>query len=137
MPTAPPPIPAPIPLVRQLIAFGGVGLVAVAFHYATLIGLREWRGWSPVPATLLGYVVGGIVSYVLNRRYTFATDASHARAGPRFIMVAAGGFVITWGLMHLATQTFSLPYLLAQCVTTGIVMLWSYAAHRFWTFGTP
>lgn len=127
---------APIPLARQLLAFGGVGVVAVIFHYAVLIGLREGFCWAPVPATLLGYVAGGFVSYILNRRHTFDSDASHGRAGPRFVLVAAVGFAITWGLMHLATQMFSLPYLLAQCVITGIVMVWSYGAHRYWTFGT-
>ena len=125
----------PIPLARQLVAFGGVGVVAVVFHYSVLVGLREGFGLSPVPATLWGYIVGGYVSYVLNRRHTFGSAASHGRAGPRFALVAGVGFVITWVLMHLATQVLAVPYLLAQCAITALVMVWSYAAHRFWTFG--
>jgi putative flippase GtrA len=28
-----------------------------------------------------------------------------------------------------------LHYLLAQLVTTGVVLLWSFLAHKLWTFG--
>ena len=131
MPSASPPFPH---LLRQLAAFGGVGVVATACHYAVLVGLREMAGWPPVPATLTGYIVGGIASYILNRRHTFASDASHGRAGTRFALVALGGFCLTWLLMHIFTGVWSLPYLPAQVATTAVVMLWSYLAHRFWTF---
>ena len=133
----PPASPSQPPLLRQLAAFGGVGAVATACHYAVLFGLREGAGWAPVPATLTGYVVGGIVSYILNRRHTFDSDASHGRAGARFAIVALGGFGLTWLLMHVFTGVWSAPYLPAQVVTTGLVMAWSYVAHRFWTFGEP
>ena len=123
------------PLVRQLAAFGGVGVVAVVCHYGVLITLVEVFRATPVPATLAGFVGGGIVSYLLNRRHTFVSDRAHALAGPRFALVAAVGFCITWGLMHVFTKILSAPYIPAQLVTTLIVMVWSYTAHRFFTFG--
>jgi putative flippase GtrA len=52
----------------------------------------------------------------------------------RFTLVAGVGFVLTYGFMALLTGQLRLPYLLAQLATTGIVMLWSFAANRFWTF---
>ena len=123
------------PLLRQIAAFGGVGIVAMVCHYGVLIALVEVFHAAPVPATLAGYVAGGLASYWLNRRHTFESDAPHAQAGPRFVLVAAVGFVITWALMHLLTQNLAAPYLPAQVLTTLIVMVWSYAAHRFFTFG--
>ena len=125
------------PLLRQIAAFGGVGLAAMVCHYGVLIALVEIFRIAPVPATLAGYVAGGLASYWLNRRHTFASEAPHARAGPRFVLVAAAGFVITWALMHFFTQTRAAPYLPAQLVTTLIVMVWSYLAHRLFTFGKP
>jgi putative flippase GtrA len=125
------------PLLRQIAAFGGVGLVAMVCHYGALIALVEIFRIAPVPATLAGYVAGGLASYGLNRRHTFASDTPHAQAGPRFVLVAAVGFGITWALMHLLTQTLAAPYLPAQLLTTLIVMVWSYGAHRFFTFGKP
>lgn len=122
-------------LLRQFSAFFGVGLVAAVVHYGTLIGGVEGLGFRPVPATLAGYVLGGIVSYVLNRRHTYASDRPHAEAGWRFAAVAGVGFGLTYGFMHLFVDRLGLPYLPMQVATTGIVLVWSFVAHRLWTFG--
>ncbi len=83
---------------------------------------------------LAGYVLGGIVSYALNRRYAFRSDRPHREATWRFALVAGVGFVLT-GAAHGAVQRpLGLPYLPAQVLTTGVVLLWSFGANRFWTF---
>jgi putative flippase GtrA len=121
-------------LSRQFAAFFGVGVVAAVVHYGMLIGLVEIGGFGPVPATLAGYVAGGIVSYSLNRRLTYASDRPHAEATWRFAAVAFVGFVLTGIFMHLFTDRLGAPYLPAQLVTTGIVLFWSFAANKVWTF---
>lgn len=121
-------------LPRQLTAFAGVGVLAAVAHYGVLIGLVEAGGFAPVPATLLGYVAGGLLSYVLNRRLTYASDRPHAEAGWRFAVVAAVGFVLTGGFMHVFTGCLGAPYIPAQLATTGIVLVWSFIAHKVWTF---
>jgi putative flippase GtrA len=122
------------PLSRQFASFSGVGLVAAAVHYGLLIGLVEAGGVDPVPATLVGYVGGGAVSYALNRRLTYASTRPHAEAGWRFVVVAAVGFLLTGFFMHVFTRWLGLPYLPAQVVTTAIVLFWSFLAHKLWTF---
>jgi putative flippase GtrA len=121
-------------LSRQFAAFFGVGMVAAVAHYGLLIALVEIGGLSPVPATLAGYVAGGVVSYGLNRRLTYASDRPHAEATWRFAAVAFVGFVLTGLFMHLFTDRLGAPYLPAQLVTTGIVLFWSFVANKVWTF---
>ena len=122
-------------LPAQLTAFTAVGVFAAIAHYSALVALVEGAGWRPVPATLVGYFAGGVVSYILNRRHTFASDRPHAEAGWRFAAVAAVGFCLTWAFMQLFVEAMALPYLPAQLVTTGIVLVWSFVANRVWTFG--
>lgn len=122
---------------RDVVAFGGVGLAAAAVHYGLLIGLVEGAGADPVPATLAGYLGGGVVSYALNRRLTFASDRPHREATWRFALVAAVGFGLTWLFMALFVRTLGAPYLPAQLVTTGLVLVWSFGANKLWTFRTP
>jgi putative flippase GtrA len=121
-------------LSRQFAAFSGVGVVAAIVHYGLLIGLVEGAGWTPVPATLAGYVAGGVVSYAMNRRLTYASDRPHAQATWRFAVVALVGFVLTGALMQAFTARLGAPYIPAQLVTTGIVLFWSFLANRLWTF---
>jgi putative flippase GtrA len=121
-------------LSRQFAAFSGVGLVAAVVHYGLLIALVEIAGWGAVAATLLGYGVGGIVSYALNRRLTYVSDRPHAEATWRFAVVAFVGFLLTGLLMETFTNALGAPYIPAQLVTTGIVLFWSFVANRLWTF---
>lgn len=122
---------------HQFMRYAGVGAVATAAHYALLIGLVESGATGPLPATLAGYVLGGIVSYLLNRRLTFAGGRSHREAVWRFAVVAASGFAWTGALMALFVDRLGLPYLPAQAVTTLIVLVWGFVANRLWTFAHP
>lgn len=123
-------------LIRQLCAFFGVGILATMVHFGVLIGAVEFARLTPVPATLLGYIFGGIVSYILNRRHTYRSNRPHGQAGWRFALVAGVGFLLTYGLMSLLVNQWSLPYLPAQVLTTGMVLVWSFLAHKYWSFST-
>jgi len=122
-------------LLRQGVAFTGAGIAAAIVHYGLLIALVQTGTLAPVPATLCGYVGGGAVSYALNRRHTYRSDRPHQEAMWRFATVAGVGFLITWAVMHLLVDRWLMPYLAAQLVTTGIVLIWSFTAHKAWTFG--
>ncbi len=122
-------------LLRQIAAFAGVGVVAAIVHYGLLIGLVEAAGWRAVPATLVGYVGGGIVSYLLNRTHTYRSDRPHQEAGWRFAVVAGIGFLLTYGVMHGLVERLALPYLPSQIATTLVVLVWSFLAHKHWSFG--
>ncbi|MDE2361761.1 MAG: GtrA family protein [Hyphomicrobiales bacterium] len=119
----------------QFSAFAVVGVAAAIVHYGLLIGLVQGGVLRPVPAALCGYVGGGLVSYALSRAHVFESARSHVEAGWRFVAVAAVGFCLTFAFMHLFVDRFGAPYLIAQVVTTGVVMIWSFLAHKFWTFG--
>ena len=124
-------------IARQFSAFVIVGLIAAVAHYGTLIGLVEARVMGPVPATLLGFLGGAAVSYILNRRFAFASDRPLREAMWRFGVVSVVGFILTGLIMAVLTGLLSAPYLPAQVVTTGIVLFWNFLANRFWTFSVP
>ncbi len=121
-------------LFRQFSSFVVVGFIATGVHYALLIGLVEIAGISAVAAALIGFLAGGTVSYSLNRRHVFRTKLPHEAAVARFTLVAAVGFGLTYIFMSLFVHAAGIPYLPAQVATTGIVLLWNFAAHRMWTF---
>lgn len=122
-------------LAEQFARFCGVGVLAAIAHYGALILLVAGLDAPPVPAALAGYLAGGVLSYLLNYRWVFASGKAHGIAAPQFFAVAAVGFVLTGLAMALLTGPLALHWLPAQVMTTGVVMLWSFAANRFWTFG--
>ena len=120
--------------LRQVASFVVIGCLATATHYTVLIPLVQLAHKPPVPATLLGYCLGGVVSYRLNRQHTFKSEKRHREAIWRFVAVAGLGFLATALLMTLAIDWCHLPYLPAQVVVTGLITVCNYAASRWWTF---
>jgi putative flippase GtrA len=121
-------------LFRQFSSFTVVSVIATSVHYCVLIALVEITGVSAVAAALAGYSAGGTVSYALNRRHVFHSNAPHEVAATRFAFVAAAGFGLTYLFMSLLVQRAHVPYFPAQVATTVIVMAWNFAAHKLWTF---
>jgi putative flippase GtrA len=123
-----------VTLAAQFTIFSAVGGVAAIGHYGTLIALSELAGASPVPASLAGFVVGGIISYLLNYRFTFRSTKQHREALTKFLVVAAMGFVLNGAAMWLLTDRVNLHYLPAQLIATGLVLIWTFSCNRIWTF---
>ncbi len=124
-------------VTKQFSSFVVIGVIVTCVHYGLLIGLVESDLMDEVPATLTGYLFGGILSYRLNRRYAFHSSRPHAEATWRFAAVAGVGFVVTGVTMHFLHEVLGFHYLLVQLVCSSLVMVWSFTANRFWTFGVP
>ena len=122
-------------LPRQISTFFGVGLVSIVADYGVFALLSEVFVVNPVMAAQAGYLVGGLVNYLLNRAHTFTTDRSHVQAGLRFAGVMVVGFSLTSLFMWIFTQQIGLPGIVARVISTGIVFCWNFGAHKLWTFG--
>ena len=122
---------------RQFIHFTGVGAIGTTAHYATLIALVTLLDMRAVLASSAGALVGAFVNYYLNYHFTFKSTRSHREALSRFMIVAAVGYVVNGLCMALFTETLHIQYLLAQVITTGIVLIWTFTGNRLWTFAHP
>lgn len=121
-------------LSRQFLLFACVGAGGTLAHYAVLIAVVEAGGLSPLAGAAGGFIVGGLVNYGLNRSVVFRSDRAHAEALPRFFIIAGTGLLWTLLLMAVMTDGLGIPYLAAQVLTTGILLVWHYLLNRIWTF---
>ena len=122
------------PLALQFGSFVWVGLLATGAHFATLALLVERGLAGPVVGTVAGSGVGALISYSLNRLFTFDSTRTHAGAVPRFIVVALVAFALNALIMELLARQLGLYYLLAQVGATGITLVWTFTSYRLWAF---
>ena len=120
--------------LRRLTAFGLVGVIGTGTHYLVLIMLVESAGINPVTATSVGFVVGALVNYALNRRYTFQSSKSHLDAGPKFFIIAIVTGIVNSLLVYGGANLLGANYLLVQIGATFIVFLANFALNSLWTF---
>lgn len=118
----------------EFISFLKVGVIATACHYVLLIVLVEALSVNVLIASTLGAIFGAIVNYALNYRLTFQSDLAHTSVIPKFIGVALLALVLNWALMKFFTETILIQYLLAQVITTILLVIVTYGLNKIWSF---
>ena len=124
----------PRKLFIQFLRFAGVGAVGTAVQYAVLAALVELAGLHPTLASGIGFVGGAFTNYYLNYHFTFQSERRHLSAAPRFFTAAAAGLGLNTLFMAIGTGFLGLHYLIAQCASTAIVLLWNFSASKLWVF---
>jgi putative flippase GtrA len=123
-------------IFRQFVKFLGVGVISLIVHYCVLILLKS-LGMPPVLASDAGFLLGGLVNYLLNWRFTFGGVQNHLQSGAKFATLVAIGLGLNSILMWIGVYHLGLHYLLSQVLTTGLLTVWNFFAHRYWTFRHP
>jgi len=121
---------------RQFLRFALVGTVATMTTYSVLIVGVENLHMNAVTASIAGYMLGMIVNYVLNYRYTFSSVQRHHVVLPRFVLVMVMGMLINAGVMYSGINWLGIHYMLAQLAAVAVVFMLSFTANRLWTFTT-
>jgi putative flippase GtrA len=121
-------------IIAQLAKFTVVGAFGTIVHYTILILLVEKMSVGAVLGSSVGAVTGALVNYFLNYYFTFQSERRHSEAIVQFYVVAGAGFLINALFMWVLADILSIYYLVAQLITTGIVLLWNFWINRIWTF---
>jgi len=119
----------------QFVRFAAVGVIGTIGHYAVLVALVHLIGVHPVIASAAGSVVGALLNYALNYKFTFKSNERHTVALPKFFIIMSIGFTLNLAIMYVGVSLWEIYYLLVQVVATGIVLMWNFLGNRFWTFG--
>ena len=117
----------------RLLAYALVGAVGTACHYAVLVALVALGLLAPVPASVLGAVVGAAVNFVLNARFTFHGRIAWDTAA-RFFATAALAAAANGVLMMLLLARLAIDYRLAQVIVTVLLLGATFVVNAAWTF---
>ena len=112
----------------------GAGGVATASHYVTTIAAVELAGVRPVIASATGFVVGALVKYYLNYFVAFRSGEPHTVAVPRFVVMLALMLGLNTLVFALLNEAFGVHYMVAQVLTTALLIPPGYLLSRLWVF---
>lgn len=126
-------------LGHQALRFGAVGILNTAIGF-TLIVLAMWAGAAPLPANAIGYAGGLIVSFILNRAWTFGRRSDMLalkdtiRDAKRFV----GAFVVAWllnaAVVWICLQTTQAPSYICQLAGVMTYSIIFFFLCRLWAF---
>ena len=115
----------------------GVGntLLSMVLMFA-LEGLGYW------PSTAIAYVAGAVMSFFLNRHFTFHSEETLVRSAVKFALNVAVCYLLAYGIaqpvMELIPQPVFVPAIwwerLTKLVGMGLYTVLNYFGQRFFAF---
>jgi putative flippase GtrA len=119
---------------RSFALYVASGVASVATHYTFTIAAVEIFGVRALIATSAGFVVGAVTKYLMNYFLAFESEAPHAAAVPRFVVMLLALFAANAAIFWALNEHAGLHYLVAQVITTVILVPVGYVINRAWVF---
>lgn len=118
---------------RSAIRFGIVGIANTFVGLGVIYSTKFFLGFGDVLANATGYGVGIVVSYTLNRRWTFGYSRAVLPSFLRFLGVLAIAYFLNLFTVLAAIRLGTNSYL-AQALGVPPYTLFSYLASRYFVF---
>lgn len=126
---------------KKLLKFILVGIVNTLVGTAIMFGLYNLAGCSYWVSSAANYVIGSILSYVLNKKFTFRHRGQIAQSALRFTGNIAACYLLAYGLAKPTVRAILTG--VTQQVQENIAMLagmilftgFNYLGQRYFVFG--
>jgi putative flippase GtrA len=133
-------LPAWIERLRadRTMRFLVVGGYNAAFGYVVFVALYYWIGGTVHYniVLLISYLVSTTNSYLLQRRFVFASRSRRLPEFVRFNLVNLAGMLVNMGFLSLAVNFVTPKIALAQAAALVFTIAFLYAGHSLFSFGT-
>lgn len=119
-------------MIKKIVNFGLVGVLATAIEYVLLIIFKELIGMEVLIASGIAFTVSLCFNYILSMKYVFIDkkDMSKIKEMIGFFVTAIAGLLINQFVMYIMVNTLSLYYLFSKVVATAIVMIWNFLSRH-------
>jgi putative flippase GtrA len=117
-----------------MLRFALVGGANTLFSLVVIMTAGWLLQLSDVAANAVGYGCGLLLSFVLNRRYTFRYDGRSAGALVRYLLAFAVSYGVNVGVLVVLTAVLGQSSLLGQAVAVCSYSIVFYALSRWVVF---
>ncbi len=119
-------------MIKKIVNFGLVGVIATAIEYILLIILKEIFKIDVLIASGIAFTISLLFNYILSIKYVFVDkkEMSKAKEMTGFFITALIGLGINQLMMYVLVDLVSIYYLFAKVISTGIVMVWNFVSRH-------
>ena len=124
----------------KTIKFGIVGVINTIFGTAIMFGLYNLAGCSYWLSSAANYFFGSILSYFLNKNFTFQNKDSVSKTIPKFVLNILVCYILAYGIAKPATlyalQNYSVVIQenVAMLVGMCLFVVFNYCGQRYFAF---
>jgi putative flippase GtrA len=120
--------------VRQLVRFALVGVLNTVVGYSVIFACMYLLGMKPVSSNMVGYAFGLVVSYTLNRSFTFRSAAAKKREIMRFLTIFMIAYLTNIGVLVLLTDHAGVHKGWAQLLAGAVYTVLFFVLSKYYVF---
>jgi putative flippase GtrA len=120
-------------LRTQFIRYATVGLVSNGLIYIAYLGLTGLGMGHKLAMTIL-YLGGILLTFFLNRRWSFRHDGRRKRAFARYLAAYVGFYFVNLAGLFLFVDRAGFPHQWVQAAMIAVCAAGLFLAQRFWVF---
>jgi len=122
--------------IFQFILFSLIGVLNTLIHYAIFIILFRVFDINYLVASGVGYFVGMVNSYFLNRRWTFISSNNIHPEFTKFILVNVISMSTNLIVLKFSVTTMGLIPEVGQIISIIFSISVNFFGNKFWTFNS-
>jgi putative flippase GtrA len=110
-------------------------VISSTLDFFVLVALVELLHWHPVPASVVGYLAGGVLQYYLCSIWVFPSGPGNFASGyVAFTALSFLGLGITWLTMSVLNDTWHVNYQLSKIVALIFSFAWNFTSRKIFLF---
>ena len=118
-------------LVKQLIRFGIVGVIATIIDYVILYLLTEYLDVYYLMSSTISFIISLIVNYLLSIYWVFAVKKKQTiKEVMLFIILSVIGLIVNQLILYIGTNIFNLYYMMSKLIATILVMIYNFITRK-------
>lgn len=121
-------------LLAKLARFGVVGVLSGSIYAAVTSALVAGLGWSPMPASVMGYCLSVPASFLGHRRFSFRSNGHWTAEAIRFVLAQAVNIAVTAGAMWGALRYLGPDYVWGMVAAVILVPIANFLFMNLWVF---
>lgn len=120
-------------LIKQIIKFGIVGILAFIIDYGILLFLTETLHIHYLFSSALSYIIALIFNYVCSIRFVFNSkkNLNKQKEFLIFCILSFIGLGINQLIMWFMVEKIHIFYAITKIIATVIVMIWNFISRKF------
>ena len=121
------------PQLKKLIRYGIIGLTTNGISYGIYLYLTG-IGISPKTTVTILYAVAATITYLINRRVTFAYQGNWLWSMVRYIIMHIGGYLLNLSLLYMCVDVYRIPHQYVELGAIFVVAIYLYLISDWFVF---
>lgn len=118
---------------REVLTYGAIGIANTIVGYGLLFGL-VFLGVIPELANAISYGSAFVLSYMLNKKFTFRSVYSHKRDFIRFACACGIAYCANLAVLIVCYRVLLWNEYISLIFSSAVYVVCGFLIHKFWTF---